>query len=529
MYRLLKILLILSFIISYCLYPQQDELRQQLIKLNQIVKVANEKHISEIEARELIDAAIKGLIQKLDPHSKYFTPEEVKLIEQRRKGITYSLGLSYQIINDTLTILSVLEGGPAFKAGLRTGDKILQINKESLISKKEEQLELLLNTEYEVNLNLVFQKYNSNKLNNITIRTQKLPIYSVDASFIIDGTDIGYISVNRFMTKTHNEITDTLLSLMKKGMQKLIIDLRGNPGGVLDETYLTIDEFIPENNIILMTRGRDPNYNETYRSSAGGKFENLPLVVIVDKESASASEIFAGAIQDLDRGIIIGETTFGKGLVQRPYQFYDGSELWLTVAQYYTPSGRSIQKPYENNPNYGTLQDRIVLKDGLNLSHTVEVLPEFANNVYRTKNGRTVIGSGGITPDYIINQDTLTKISEKIINSNAFYKYIIEYYKKYEQELKTLYYNDFKYFLNNFDIDDIEYCDFVNYINSNGIECEINEISKDTSIIKTLLKANLAKIIWDDTKMKQVLVDSSIYLKKAIEMVPVAEQIIKKK
>ncbi len=513
-------------------YSQKEELKQQLIKLNQIVKIANEKHLNESESRTLIDAAIKGLIQKLDPHSYYFTPEEVNLIEKRRSGVFYGLGINYTIINDTVTILSVLKAGPAYKHGIRTGDKIISINEKQITYQKPEDVESLLNYEKEVLLNLGILKFNKSALNKLKVKTQKLPSFSVDASFMVEGTDIGYISINRFMNTTHSEITDSLLELSNKGMKRVIIDLRGNPGGILDEAYMTIDEFIPEGNVILMTRGRDPSYNETYNSSGGGKFEHLPLVLLVDKETASAPEIFAGAIQDLDRGLIIGETTFGKGLVQRPYQFYDGSELWLTVAQYYTPSGRSIQKPYNNNPNYGTLQDRIVMKDGLNLSHTVEVLPEYGNgedHSFKTRTGRQVVGLGGVTPDYIINEDTLSNYSKLIIQQKLVQKYSVDFFRKNELSLNKLYSDDFRTFLNDFNIEDETYCEFVNMANANSISCSLKELSSDEAYLKLLIKSRIAFMIWDENKMKQVLVDGSKYIQKAIELMPVAEQILHKK
>ena len=511
---------------------KSEDLNKYLIKLNQIVKLANTKHLNDVETKQLIDAAVKGLIQKLDPHTYYFTAEEVKLLDLERNGVHYSIGLNFVVIKDTVTVLSVLDGGPAYNEGIRTGDKLISINDSNLVGRTKYNIESLLNSGTKTDPLIVgFIPYKKNNIISKTITPIKYPYFSVDASFLIEGTDIGYVSINRFMRNTHKELIDSIVDLSKKGMKKMIIDLRNNPGGSVEETYMAIDEFVSSGNIILMTRGKDPIYNETYKSSSGGLFENIPLVVLVNKESASASEIFAGAVQDLDRGLIIGETTFGKGLVQRPYQFFDGSELWLTVAQYYTPSGRSIQKSYENKEKYGTLQDRIYLKDGMNIAHTTEVVPGASSqeNMFKTRTGRPVVGGGGITPDYIINEDTLSIKGQYIEKKNLHEKFVIEYYQQNKDSLKYFFAKDFDNYLSNYQISDELFNEFLSKISTPDYPINIADVASDANHFKTIMKARLANFIWDEQKMKFVLLNDSDHLKKAIELMPVAIQILNQK
>ena len=528
---ILTFVLIITLIYSYPALSQQDDLKNQLLKLNQIVRTAKDKHLTDVEANVLIDAAIRGLIQKLDPHSYYFSPDEMRAINARRTGNLYGIGINYFIAQDTLTIVSVKQNGPAFKTGLQTGDKIISINNKNTVGLHPDSIEAMLSGDIEGEVRLEVLPFNRKGISLHNIKFQKLPYYSVDASFLLDGTDIGYISINRFMATTQIEMTDSLSLLSDMGMKKLIIDLRGNPGGILEQAYLTADEFIADGNTILMTKGRETIYNEIYRSSKGGKYEKIPLILLVDLETASAPEIFAGAIQDLDRGLVIGEPTFGKGLVQRPYEFFDGSELWLTVAQYYTPSGRSIQKEYQNNESYGTLEDRIVLRDGLNLSHSVELLPEYGYSdnkpIYKTKSGRTVVGGGGITPDYIIKNDSVGSLAKELVAKNILQKYSVKYVRKWETNLKLLYEKDFPGFLHNFIITDQMLCDMLNVSNASQIEGGLDEISDDKEYLKVLIKSWIAGILWDSGQMKQILIENSKHIKKAVELMPMAERVYK--
>jgi carboxyl-terminal processing protease len=328
-----------------------DKVQQQLEKLNKVIKTAQDNHLNRNETSILVDAAIRGILKELDPHSYYFTPKEMKEIEARRTGNFFGVGITFTIIKDTINILNVMRQGPAFSAGIDVGDKILKIDGESAIGITMEDVDNKLRGERNTYVTLELLKTNGKVQKDLNIVRSRIPVYSINSSYLIDDTQIGYIKISRFNATTHIELTDSLSILSQMGMTGLIIDLRGNPGGIVEQVYLVADEFIDENENVLITKGRDP-------------------------ETASAPEILAGAFQDLDRGLVLGQTSFGKGLVQKPYRLADGSEFWLTVAKYYTPSGRSIQKDYSNKETYGTLKDRIVLKDGMNLGHTSELTAE---------------------------------------------------------------------------------------------------------------------------------------------------------
>ncbi|PKL86384.1 MAG: hypothetical protein CVV22_02640 [Ignavibacteriae bacterium HGW-Ignavibacteriae-1] len=509
-----------------------DKVQQQLQKLNQVIKTAQDNHLNQNETSILVDAAIRGILKELDPHSYYFTKEEMKDIEARRSGNFFGVGITFTIINDTINILNVMKQGPASSAGLDVADKILKIDGESAIGISMSEVDHKLRGERNTYVTLDLLKANGKLQKEVNIVRSRIPVYSINSSYLIDDTEIGYIKISRFNATTHIELTDTLSILSQMGMKGLIIDLRGNPGGIVEQVYLVADEFVDENENILITKGRDPEYNETYKSTPSGDYKELPLILLIDGETASAPEILAGAFQDLDRSIVLGQTSFGKGLVQKPYRLADGSEFWLTVAKYYTPSGRSIQKDYSNKETYGTLKDRIVLKDGMNLGHTTELTPEngFSETtpIFRTKSGRPVLASGGIVPDYVINDDSITNLTKSMTTENIFNKYCLSYYIKNRKNIETLYRGNFRYYFESFQVDSVMIYDFIDVSIASGIVWDQDEFNTDQNFIILNIKAALAGIIWDENKRNEVMLTNSKHIKKAVELMPMAERIIHK-
>jgi carboxyl-terminal processing protease len=333
------------------------------------------------------------------------------------------------------------------------------------------------------------------------------------------------------MNATYYEILDSLSMLTERGMESLIIDFRGNPGGLIDQTYMIADEFIPDGDDIIITKGKDPKFNYRYKSSPSGKFEKLPLVILIDSTTISAPEIFAGAVQDLDRGIIVGRTSYGKGVVQNPIKLSDGSELWLTVAKYFTPSGRSIHKDtvtVKNNTK--RIEERIILKDGMNFSTNVEVNTEYDYNdsipVYTSKNGRPIYGGGGITPDFLVNESSINEFTSKLIEKNILIKVAVDYIISNGDSLIQQFYDDYNAFAYNFEIDD-------NIINNlkvqskfNKIEWDENRFLQDSELIKLSIKSQIAGMIWTNNEKYKIVNSKSNQLEKAIEVIPVAEQIL---
>ncbi|ROL62053.1 S41 family peptidase, partial [Bacteroidetes/Chlorobi group bacterium ChocPot_Mid] len=315
-----------------------EEFDAKIDKFYQVLLTAKENYLEEIDTDLLVTEAIKAALEKLDPHSIYLPPQKLQAENERFAGSFEGIGIQFQVIEDTINIISAISGGPSEKLGITSGDKIVQIDGRSAIKLDNDTIQSLLRGKKGTVVNVKILRSGENELLSFDIVRDKIPLYSVDASFMIDGTDIGYVSINRFMQTTHKEFLDSMKKLSDLGMKKLILDLRGNPGGYLNQAFLLADEFIKNGKTIVYTKGRKPSFDEFYYSRPGGMYENLPVIVLIDAGSASASEIMAGAIQDLDRGLIVGVTSFGKGLVQRQYDLPDKSGFRITIAQYFTPS-----------------------------------------------------------------------------------------------------------------------------------------------------------------------------------------------
>jgi len=334
---------------------------------------------------------------------------------------------------------------------------------------------------------------------------------------MIDSTDIGVIVVNRFAATTHDELMEATQKLYQKGMKKLILDLRGNPGGYLNQAVAMADEFLAGGDTIVYTKGRRPEFDELYVSTAGGILENIPLIVMINEGSASASEIVSGSIQDLDRGLIVGETSFGKGLVQRQYPLSDGSAFRLTIARYYTPSGRSIQRPYKDKSEYRALVGRIELKEGSNIGTALEMVKKEISEenarkikegkkneiinidsipIYYTRSGRVVLGGGGIIPDYIVRPDTLTNLTVDLRRNRIFYEFFDQYLNN-GKEIKEKYGDNFTNYLHTWNPTPKMMNDFKKFAEDKKIKWNDSLYAIDKDFIATELKATIAQSLWN--------------------------------
>ncbi len=504
----------------------QENFDEQIKKLNDVISTSYKSHYNPTNASELIDAAIKGMIKELDPHSYYFNKEALKSIDERRTGGYIGVGFNYFIYKDTIVVLSLDLGSPSSQSKMQIGDKIIKVNGKSVAGMNSKDFDKLLRGERGEPINFDVKRNITNESINIKMKKTRLPMNSVSASYMIQGTNIGYISINSFVATTYIDMIDSLSLLVENGMENLILDLRNNSGGLVDQAYMVADEFIYGGYNIVYTKGRRSEFNDIYRSTAGGTFENIKLIVLIDENTASAPEIIAGAIQDLDRGLIVGETSFGKGLVQRQYKLIDGSELWLTVSEYYTPSGRCIQKTYKNNKNYGTLADRINLEEGMNVKHNLEVV-EFTSDsvpVYRTLKGRPVLGGGGITPDYIVKYDSLSQFTKDLIDKNIISKVALYYVAKNKNISKGPI--SFETFRNNFNLDDDMILKLKSYANDNNITWEDNSFILDSDTIKLNIQATIAGILWSNKEKGMILNQGSKYIKKAVELFPIVNKIL---
>src|SRR3989339_1118015 len=328
-----------------------DNLRDSIIKFNDVLTLTEKYYVEEVDTQALVEAAINGMLNKLDPHSIYIPAKQLESVEESFRGDFEGIGIEFQVVNDTLTVVSPITGGPSEQLGIMSGDRIIKIDGKQVIGISNEEVRKKLRGKTGTKVTVSILRVGLKGELNYEITRDKIPIYSVDTKLMLDDKT-GYVSVSRFADKTYDELVDALNELNNQGMKQCILDLRGNPGGYLNQAFKIADLFVPGKNKIVYTEGRRSEFNEEYFASEPSPYEKIPLVILVNKGSASASEIVSGAVQDWDRGLIVGETTFGKGLVQAPIQLKDGSAVRITIAKYFTPSGRQIQRDYKDKKKY---------------------------------------------------------------------------------------------------------------------------------------------------------------------------------
>jgi carboxyl-terminal processing protease len=391
-----------------------DDVFDNVKKFNEALTLVQKNYVDDVSTDKLTEAAIKGMLAELDPHSTYISADQLKRINEDFQGSFEGIGVEFDIVNDTITIITPISGGPSEALGILAGDKIVKIDGVNAVGMTREDVPKKLRGAKGTKVTVSISRGGSPNLIDFEITRDKIPLYSVDASFMIDN-EIGYVRVTRFSATTYDEFSKAMGELRNKGMKKVVLDLRNNPGGYLDQSFKMASMFIESGKKIVFTKSRIPAYNDEYISE-GGDYTKTPLVVLVNDGSASASEIVSGAIQDWDRGIIVGENTFGKGLVQRQYDLSDGSAMRVTTSRYYTPSGRLIQKPYEGGEYKKMLLN---IEDGDNLFHDKDT-KDTTRPEFKTMGGRTVFGGGGVTPDFVVRLDTLTEYSVQLRRVNLF-------------------------------------------------------------------------------------------------------------
>lgn len=523
-----------------------DNVYDQVKKFDRILNMAMRNYVDEVDTQKLTEAAIRGMLEELDPHSVYLTAEEMKGVNEDFQGSFEGVGIEFAILEDTLTVVSPISGGPSEALGIQSGDKIVKVDGEDVVGIKQSDVPKKLRGEKGTTVVLEIKRSGVKDLMKFSVVRDKIPLNSVESSFVIDGTDIGVISINRFMATTHKEMLTALSELKAQGMKKLILDLRYNPGGYLDQAYKVADEFLGNNDTIVYTIGRKPEFNDAFIATNGNTWENIPVIVLVNEGSASASEIVSGAIQDQDRGLIIGETSFGKGLVQRQYPLGDGSAFRLTISRYYTPSGRCIQRSYADKSGYRNLSGRLELEEGSYIDHSlnklkqqVEKFNEKAKNekdkikfdslpLYKTRGGRTVFGAGGITPDVIIKADTITMLSREIRMKRLFFTYTDAFLNEHK-DFKAKYENNFKAYLHDFKITDAMMKDFRKMAEKEGIKWDADQAKKDRDFLEISIKATMARTLWDRNKSMQIFSGLDRQMMDATKYFPDAMKISKKK
>jgi carboxyl-terminal processing protease len=489
-----------------------DKTSAQVKKFSDALNITSRYYVDDVDSQKLTEAAIKGMLEELDPHSVYISAEQLKRVNEDFQGSFEGIGVEFDIINDTITIVSPISGGPSEKLGILAGDKIVKIDGQSAIKLTREDVPKKLRGQKGTKVTVTIVRAGSPREMDFEIIRDKIPLYSVDASFMYND-DIGYIKVSRFAATTYDEFLAAYQKLQGQGMKKLVLDLRGNPGGYLDQAFKMGSEFIPKGGKIVYTKSRISDFNEVYNSE-GGKLNEVPLIVLVNSGSASASEIVAGAVQDWDRGLIVGETSFGKGLVQRQFDLPDGSAFRVTTARYYTPVGRLIQKPYEG----GTYKSDLARdeSEGDNLNHAKDkadsLHPEF-----KTMGGRIVFGGGGITPDYIVKLDTLTPYTVALRRNNIIYLFTENYMQTNRKNIESTY-KSYNALRDGFNISSSMMEDFKRFAEAKGVALNESEFEKDRSFIEISIKSQMARDIWGNEGSYAVFVSTDEQFLKAITL-----------
>lgn len=514
-YRYFFILTISIFVSA--LHAQNKLLNSPSRKLQLAEFAIANLYVDKVDETKLVEDAIISMLEELDPHSTYSDPEEVKRLNEPLQGNFDGIGIQFNMATDTLFIIQPVSGGPSEKVGILAGDRIIEVNDTVIAGVKMSTEEVMrrLRGPKGSEVNVKIMRNGVKGLIPFTIKRDKIPVYSLDASYMVNE-HIGYIRINRFAATTGEEFRDALHKLQKKGMKDLILDLQGNGGGYLNAAIELCDELLGKKELIVYTEGRR-NPRSEFKAKGDGDFQEGRLVVLVDEYSASASEIVTGAIQDWDRGIVVGRRTFGKGLVQRPIDLPDGSMIRLTVARYYTPAGRCIQKSYENIEQYN--QDLI---DRYNRGEMVSADSIHFPDSLKTRTlrlGRTVYGGGGIMPDYFIPLDTTmyTDYYLDLRNKGAIVQENLKLIDRHRNEwIKK--YKTFDRFNRDFEITEEMLSELVETGKNTGAKYDEAQYLTALPLIKTQLKALIARDLWDMSEYFQVINELSDSMKKAIEL-----------
>lgn len=488
-------------------------------KLRTIADLIENEYVDDIDVDSLLASVVPELLAGLDPHSVYMSAEELKSANEDMDGHFSGVGVSFQIVNDSVVVVDVIAGGPAEKVGLLIGDKIVAANDSVLTGKKANQENVFktLRGPKGSKVALKVKRSSSDRLLDFDVIRDDIPVNSVDAVYIIDEKEgIGYLKVSKFGRNTYEEFMTALYKLIQDGAKSFIIDLRGNAGGFLDQVILMANEFLPEDRIIVSTNGKLIENRSVAMSDGGGRFLDIPLTVLVDEYSASASEIFAGAIQDNDRGLVVGRRSFGKGLVQHQIELPDSSAIRLTVSRYYTPSGRCIQKPYERGEDGKYVLD-IFDRYEHGEFYNVDSIKLDKSKLYLTNSGRKVYGGGGIMPDIFVPEDTtgFTSYYVSVGNKGLISKYALQVADRYREvtgNVKTI--EDLQRVIPR---DQTLLEGFVDYAAKNGVPARWYYINKSRDLILNLLKAQIARNVIGYNGLIQILNQEDVTVQKALE------------
>ncbi|MXW15070.1 MAG: S41 family peptidase [Rhodothermaceae bacterium] len=514
-----------------------DDTRDALKKLEHAFLVINERYVEDVDSGALAEHALEGMLDELDPHSVYIDAETMRRVEEDFSGGFEGIGISFEFIEgeqgqDTLIVLSVIPKGPSEEVGLHSGDRIVEVDGQSTIGFETADVQRTLKGPRGTSVDIVVVRPDHSDPIDFTIIRDRIPLYAVDVAYMIDEIT-GFIKINRFSGTTHREFRDAISRLKSQGMQRLMLDLRGNSGGYMEMAVQLSDEFLPDDALIVSQKGRIRDANHSFFGTSAGLIEDEPIIVLVNEASASASEIVAGAIQDHDRGLVVGRRTFGKGLVQQQHTLPDGSAMRVTIARYYTPSGRLIQTPYVSGDREEYLNLKREMHENTALLSAQEILDSVPDSlIYKTVGGRAVMGGGGILPDFIVGVDSASLFLREILSRDIANTYARMWYDREGEALTARWGNQRDDFFESFEIPDAEYQGFLDYARVRGIQIgtgtdafDYTDIEADRPYLEARIKARLAVRLFDLEAFYPIMHPEDRTLQEALKLWPEAKNI----
>ena len=486
------------------------DLYKKLNSLQEIIRLVNENYVDPVAWDKVMQGAFDGLLESLDPHSSYIPKEQFEAMNEQFVGKFQGIGIEFDVLDDWITVIAPVAGSPSEKVGLRPGDKIVRIDGESAYKFTRTQVMQTLRGEKGTSVLITLRRPGIEKDFDVTIVRDDIPIYSVLAAFMVNEKT-GYLLLSRFSSTTADEVEAALDKLEALGMTQLLLDLRNNGGGYMEEAIEILDKFIAVADTLVFTKGRQPMMNQVHMSKVQGSHPSYPIIALINRGSASASEIVAGALQDLDRGLVVGETSFGKGLVQRQWRLSDGSALRVTVGRYYTPSGRTIQRPYDGGSQkyYRDLYNRN--DDQASIDSIKATLPQ-----YKTRAGRTVYGGGGIFPDVLI-PFKLNLSDESIALINRTDRLFFRYAEVISTNLVGRF-DNVEDFIKRFKLRDADREKMISWIESQGEIVDADALAADWSYIENQVARQVAGLLWDREALYRVWLEKDNQAQEAINL-----------
>ncbi|MCX7986980.1 MAG: S41 family peptidase [Bacteroidales bacterium] len=522
-----KIIAVSTAVMFFVPFVSAQFFNENSLKLLRTLDYIYNRYVDTVNQKQLVDAAIEGMLSELDPHSSYLNVEQAKEMDESMQGNFEGIGVSFNILNDTIFIINVISGGPSQKVGVQAGDKIIRIDGNVVAGQKITNKEVMkkLRGPKGTKVTITVLRRGVDELLDFTIVRDKIPLNSVDAAYMINS-ETGYIKLDRFSQTTSTEFAKAIKKLLDQKAKNLIVDLTDNGGGVLNEAIMLADHFLEKDRLVVYTKGAHVPRQE-FRATNAGLFEKGKLVVLINENSASASEIFAGAIQDWDRGIIVGRRSFGKGLVQNLLDLGDGTRLRLTIAHYYTPTGRDIQKPYKKGQNeeyekdilYRLKSGELTSKDSVHFSDSLKF--------YTLINKRVVYGGGGIMPDIFVPIDTTkaTKLYRDAFRTGAFNRFVLNYVDVNRKNLMAQY-PTFALYKQNFNAQSV-YPQLIDFLKKEKIEIQDSDVESSKATLSRLLKAFIARDIWESNEFYEIYNEDEPIVQEALKILKDYDTILK--